>query len=238
MKKIQKKHQVFWCVFMAMAWAGVLLILVKVNGRLSVSELLQYQPENKVLAILTMTVLFLMKSVDFLLHSGVLFAANGVMFPLPAAITLNVLEVGMMFTLSYFVGKIMGEPILSYISEKHPRIRRFAALPKKSELTAALILRAIGTPATMASLHMGAAGFRYGSYLVGSVIGMLPLMIAYTVMGAGVGDLSSPVFWIALVCSGVVSVIALLLSANIVKHENAKRHDQCTEKEHPLYRNE
>ena len=230
MKTIQKKHQIFWGVFMAMAWAGVLLILVKVNGRLSVSELLQYQPENKVLAILTMTVLFLMKSVDFLLHSGVLFAANGVMFPLPAAITLNVLEAGMMFTLSYFVGKIMGEPILSYISEKHPRIRRFAALPKKSELTAALILRAIGTPATMASLYMGAAGFRYGSYLVGSVIGMLPLMIAYTVMGVSVGDLSSPVFWIALASSGVVSVIALFLPANIVKHEKAKRQDQCTEK--------
>ena len=219
MKTIQKKHQIFWGVFMAMAWAGVLLILVKVNGRLSVSELLQYQPENKVLAILTMTVLFLMKSVDFLLHSGVLFAANGIMFPLPAAIALNVLETVLMLTLSYFVGKVIGTPILSYIGEKQPKIKRFASLPKKNELTAALILRAVGTPATMASLYMGAAGFRYGSYLVGSVIGMMPLVIACTVMGAGVGDLSSPVFWIALACSGAVSVIALLLSAIIVRHE-------------------
>lgn len=222
---------------MAMAWAGVLLILVKVNGHLSVSELLRYQPENKVLAILTMTVLFLMKSVDFLLHSGVLFAANGIMFPLPAAIALNVLETVLMLTLSYFVGKVMGKPILSYIGEKYPKIKRFASPPEKNELTVALILRATGTPATMASLYMGAAGFRYSSYLVGSVIGMMPLVIAYTVMGVGVGDLSSPVFWIALACSGVVSVIALLLSANFVKHENAKRHDQCTGKERPLYRN-
>ena len=55
---------------------------------------------------------------------------------------------------------------------------------------------------------------------------MLPLVVAFTVMGTGVRDLSSPVFWIALACCGVVSVTALLLSANIMKKEKNKREDK------------
>lgn len=223
---MQKRHHILWGVFMALAWTGVLLIFLKTHGHLSATDLLQFQPENKALAILMMTGLFLMKSVDFLLHSGVLYAVIGVMFPLPAAIALNILETVVMITPTYYIGKTLGKPIISYIGDKYSKIRVLAELPEKSELTVALLLRAVGAPATVASLYMGATGFRYSSYLIGSVCGMLPLVIAFTVMGTGVRDLSSPVFWIALACEGVVSVTALLLSANIMKKEKNKREDE------------
>ena len=102
---------------------------------------------------------------------------------------------------------------------QYPNIRKFAELPEKGELMVALLLRAAGMPATVASLYMGATGFRFRSYLIGSVAGMLPLVIAYTVMGVGAGDRSSPVFWAAVVCCCAVSVAALLLSARILRRK-------------------
>ena len=68
------------------AWISLLILFLKNRGGLSVEDILRYQPESKTKAILIMQGLFALKSVDFLLHSGVLYAADGVMFSLPAAI--------------------------------------------------------------------------------------------------------------------------------------------------------
>ncbi len=58
---------------------------------------------------------------------------------------------------------------------------------------------------------MGAVNSRYSSYLLGSLIGIFPLMAAYTIMGTGVGDLSSPVFWWALAFNILVCIAAIVI---------------------------
>ena len=49
------------------------------------------------------------------------------------------------------------------------------------------------------------------SYLLGSLIGIFPLMAAYTIMGTSVGDLSSPVFWWALAFNILVCIAAIVI---------------------------
>ena len=58
---------------------------------------------------------------------------------------------------------------------------------------------------------MGAVNSRYSSYLLGSLIGIFPLMAAYTIMGTSVGDLSSPVFWWALALHILVCITAIVI---------------------------
>jgi len=86
---IDARWKWIWGAVLAFAWTSVVVLFVKSNGNLSVQELLNYQPESTLLALLTMAGLFLLKSVDFLMHSGVLYAANGIMFPPPVALLLN-----------------------------------------------------------------------------------------------------------------------------------------------------
>ena len=165
------------------AWISLLILFLKNRGGLSVEDILRYQPESKTKAILIMQGLFALKSVDFLLHSGVHYAADGVMFSQPAAIAINLLGAAVMVTPPYFIGRTMGQPMLDELSEKHPKIRQIAAIPKKSELAVNILLRTTGLP--------------------------------------GIGDRSSPVFWIAFGSLGCVNAASIVLSACLLKkHKN------------------
>ena len=109
--KIKTKWKWLWGVILLFAWSTVLLVFLKSNGNLSVNSILNYKPENTGLAILSMLGLFLLKSVDFLMHSGVLYAADGIMFPLPAAVMINLIGAAIMLTPTYFIGRTLGEPV-------------------------------------------------------------------------------------------------------------------------------
>ena len=195
--KIDRKWKWLWGCMLGAAWISLLILLLKNRGGLSVEDILRCQPESKGKVILVMLGLFTLKSVDFLLHSGVLYAADGVMFSLPTAIAINLLGAAVMVTPPFFIGRTMGEPMLNELTEKHPKIRQIAEIPEKSELVVNILLRTTGLPLLPVALYVGAAKGRYAPYLFGSLLGLLPTLVAYTVMGVGIGDRSSPVFWIA-----------------------------------------
>ena len=218
-----KKQKLIWALFLAAAWGTVIYIFLQHDGGLTVKELLRYKPANPFLSCLAMLGLFALKSVDFLINSGLLFAADGIMFPLPLDLALNFLGAAVMLTPGFFAGKALGQPIVRYIEEKYPKFRRLADVPLRSELTIAILLRAIGLPATAASVYLGAVRMRFWPYLFGSLLGFAPLIVAYTVMGDGLGDLSSPEFWLAFACRWLVAIAAALLSARLLRQDRGKR---------------
>ena len=119
--KIDRKWKWLWGCMLGAAWISLLILLLKNRGGLSVEDILRCQPESKGKVILVMLGLFTLKSVDFLLHSGVLYAADGVMFSLPTAIAINLLGAAVMVTPPFFIGRTMGEPMLNELTEKHGR---------------------------------------------------------------------------------------------------------------------
>ena len=218
--KIDSKWKWLWSCMLGAAWISLLILFLKNRGGLSVEDILRYQPESKTKAILIMQGLFALKSVDFLLHSGVLYAADGVMFSLPAAIAINLLGAAVMVTPPFFIGRTIGQPMLDELSEKHPKIRQIAEIPEKSELVVNILLRTTGLPLLPVALYVGAAKGRYVPYLFGSLLGLLPTLVAYTVMGVGIGDRSSPAFWIAFGSLGCVNAASIVLSAFLLnKHK-------------------
>ena len=217
------RYKAIWGALLLLAWTLIALLFIHVDGQLTLNELLRFKPQNPVHAALLMQGLFLLKGMDFVMHSGLLFAANGVMFPLPLDLALNFLGAAVMLTPGFFAGKALGQPIVRYIEEKYPKFRRLADVPLRSELTIAILLRAIGLPATAASVYLGAVRMRFGPYLLGSLIGLAPLIVAFTVMGDGLGDLSSPEFWLAFACRWLVAIAAALLSARLLRQDRGKR---------------
>ena len=217
------RYKAIWGALLLLAWTLIALLFIHVDGQLTLNELLRFKPQNPVHAALLMQGLFLLKGMDFVMHSGLLFAANGVMFPLPLDLALNFLGAAVMLTPGFFAGKALGQPIVRYIEEKYPKFRRLADVPLRSELTIAILLRAIGLPATAASVYLGAVRMRFWPYLFGSLLGFAPLIVAFTVMGDGLGDLSSPEFWLALGCRWAVAAAAMLLSARLLRQDRGKR---------------
>ncbi len=217
MKKDFDRFRLFWGVLLGIAWAAIALILIRSGGKLTLEQLLAYEPEQPLQAALVMLGLFLLKSVDFVMHSGILYAANGVMFPLPAALALNLMGAAILVTPGYFIGRQLGGPVVAWLGEKLPKLRALAEIPQKSELAASLLLRSVGLPVPAVSLWLGAKGFGFGRYLAGSLLGLLPLLTSYTVLGLGAEDLTQPIFWLGLGFRVLVSLASFVISALLLR---------------------
>ena len=210
-----KRQKLLWGLCLIAAWTGVGFLLYKTHGGFTVEELVNYQPENPLLSCLVMLGLFLLKSVDFIMHSGVLYAADGIMFPLPVALLLNLIGEAIMVTPVYFLGRSIGSPMLDELREKHPKLNMFVGECADNELVLSLLMRSTGIALHVGSLYLGAAKVSFGRYMLGSLLGLLPHMIPYTVMGTQASEPGSPAFLIAVaaevtVCAGSVLVAFLL----------------------------
>ena len=218
-----KKQKILWGLFLVAAWSTVIVLFLRHNGGFSAQELAHYQPDRPLLSCLVMLGLFALKSVDFLIHSGVLYAANGIMFPLPLALLLN--TVGIMITVipAYFLGKIWGPSVIETLCRKYPKLRIIADDQKGGSLAVAILLRTVGLPIQVGSVYMGAANFRFGRFLLGSVLGLLPIMIPYTIMGESAGKIGSPAFVIALATEILLHFGSVLIFAVIAKRRMSQK---------------
>lgn len=217
---IDRKKKWIWGVVLVLLWSGIGVLLYRSSGSLTLQELLKYQPENKLLAALIMCGLFLLKSVDFLLHFGILFAMSGIMYPLPIALFLNTIGLLILSVVPYWIGRQLGAPLLTQLCEKHPRLRNVTQIGISNEILLNILIRLTGIPVNLASLYMGARHFSFGRYLFASVLGNLPMMLPFTLMGMNAGDPKSPVFVGTIVWTVLLAVAAILIYIILLKRNN------------------
>ena len=186
-------------IFFAAAWAAIILAAFLNRDKLTVDGILHFTPKNLWLAALVILGMFALKSISMVLYSGILFVADGILFPLPVAILVNILGAAIMLSIPYVIGNRMGASAVAYIKGKYPKAEKLGAYRTENDFLFAFILRIIGVvPCDIASLYMGAVQVAYPKYLLGGLLGILPAMILYPIMGMGIKDIHAPQFWIAL----------------------------------------
>lgn len=218
-----KRQKLLWASLLLLAWGAVILLLLRHGGGFSARELAAWKSDRPLLSALVMLGLFLLKSVDFLMHSGVLYAASGILFPLPAALLLNTVGIAVMVTPLYFLGRAWGAPVIDALHRKFPKLREFDCSETGGSFSLAVLMRTAMLPVWAANLYMGAARFSFGRYLLGSILGLLPVMVPYTVMGESAGNVRSPAFLIAVACEGALFLLSLLVYALLQKKNAARR---------------
>ena len=70
-------------------WIIMILIAFRYRDVITVDGIVNYAPGNPVLAALVLLGLFAFKGVAVSLYLGILYAASGILFSLPAAVALN-----------------------------------------------------------------------------------------------------------------------------------------------------
>lgn len=201
-----KKYQ----IILILVWAALLLFCLLNKDRFTVDGVLSYTPENAVLSAAFMMFLFALKSISVFIFSGILFAANGILFPLPAAILLNVLGAAVMVSLPYWLGRMLGGDVVGRIVEKYPKAAAFRQLQTGHELLFSFIARAVNIlPSDIVSLYMGAMGISYRKYLPGSILGMLLSLITFPIMGMNIANPGSPAFLWSIGIQAAVSAVSI-----------------------------
>lgn len=198
------------------------LILVGIclchRSELTLEGILNFTLENPLLAVLIMLGLFLLKSVTFVIYDNIPYAASGILFSLPAAILLNVIGSTIMATIPFFMGRKAGMGLLTALTEKHPKLVVLREVPQKNEVLSCVIIRLLGIlPGDLVSMYFGASGVRYSSYLTGTLIGLFPSIVIFSVIGMSVNDITSPAFWISVTAEIVLVLVSFIIILRLRK---------------------
>lgn len=191
----------FWLILIIICWSH--------RHELTLDNILNFTPENPLIAVLVMLGLFLLKSVTFVIYGNLLYAASGILFSLPIAIILNIIGSGIMASIPFLMGRKAGTGLLNTLTQKHPKLSVLKDIPHKNEVMSSVMIRLIGIlPGDLVSMYFGASGIRYSRYLTGTLLGLLPSIVIFSVMGMSVSDITSPAFWI----SAAAEILLILFS--------------------------
>ena len=193
-------------VVLSLIWVGIIVILFIHREELSAEGIARYTPKNPWLAAIVMLALFALKSLSIVIYSGLLYAANGILFPLPVAIVLNLIGTVIMVSLPYLIGRRTGASAVDEIRAKYPKAEAIRNLRAKNDFLFSFLVRMARLPSDVASLYMGAVHVEYKKYLLGSLLGMLPHTITYPIMGMSIRDIRSPQFIISL-CAEIAYIL-------------------------------
>lgn len=200
-------------------WLILIIAGILLKDQISVHDIFRYTPSDPVLASLVLLCFFALKSMSMVIYVGILYAAAGMMFPLPWAIAVNILGTAVMVSIPYGIGRSGGAETLTRIIEKYPKSAIIKDIRKKSDFWFSLIVRLIGMfPSDIISIYMGAIEVRFLPYLLGCILGFLPPVITFSLMGMSLTDIHSPNFKIAL---GVE--IACVVSSGILGYFYLKK---------------
>lgn len=208
-----------WRGVVACVWTAVVLLCVFHRDAFTVESIVSHSPSSPAAAVLVMLLLFALKSLSLVIYCGVLYAASGLLFPLPAALAVNLCGTAIMVSLPYWIGKKTGSEAVCRITAKYPRAAHLRTLRTKNDFVFTMLVRYIGIlPGDLVSLYMGAAGLRYSRYLPGCLAGMLPTIVLFSLMGSRITSPGSPLFIVS-----VLSELAVMVSSYLLYRSHRKR---------------
>ena len=168
--------------------------------QITVENIVGFTPSNLWLAALVFMGLYAVKSLTAVVYVKLLYAAAGLVFPLPIAILVNIIGSAVEFTIPYVLGRIGGRGAADFIVKRRPKLGRISVLRNRSNFWFSVFVRAVGLfPADPVSIYFGACGMPYLEFMLGSLVGTLPIMIVSTVVGTAANDTGSVEFIVSTV---------------------------------------
>lgn len=168
----------------AAVWVGIIVYGIIHRNDFTLDEVLHYTPKNPFLAFVVLMLLFALKSLTVVFYSGILYAAAGILFPLPVAIAVNICGTLVMALLSYYLGMGLGAEHADHLREKYPKLHSIERIRNRNRFAFVVILRCINiVNFDIGSIYCGAVRLPLAPFLVGSTLGKLTDLAMFSVMG-------------------------------------------------------
>lgn len=217
-------------------WAMLILFFFINRDRFSVNQVVKYTPDSLPVAFVFMMLLFALKSVSIFIYCGILYVACGIIFPFPLSVIANLAGTVVMVSLPYLLGKRAGREVVHHITEKHPKAAALQQMREENEFFFSFITHAVSfLPCDVLSLYMGAVGISYPPYLVGCILGLLPSIVTFPILGNNITNPSSPLF-IVSAAAEVVITVAFVIFYLVYRKRKKAENEESEEKE--LLKNE
>lgn len=204
--------------------AGGAVAFILTRGSIGVQELLAWSPENKWLAALAALAAYALKSQTVVVPYALIATAVGLIFDLPAALAVNTLGSVVCISLPYLTGRGSDGVLVDALLARQPRMRAFYEANRRHLFLVSLVLRVANLSNDILGLVFGSLKMKYWEYLLSSLVGILPAMVLYTVLGNDLDPFSAPV----LICFGV-DVASIAAAFLLLRARSGKKADNKTD---------
>lgn len=204
--------------------AGGAVAFILTRGSIGVQELLAWSPENKWLAALAALAAYALKSQTVVVPYALIATAVGLIFDLPAALAVNTLGSVVCISLPYLTGRGSDGVLVDVLLARQPRMRAFYEANRRHLFLVSLVLRVANLSNDILGLVFGSLKMKYWEYLLSSLVGILPAMVLYTVLGNDLDPFSAPV----LICFGV-DVASIAAAFLLLRARGGRKADNKTD---------
>ena len=144
---------------------------------------------NMVIAILTIWGVYLTKSILFIIPASLIYISIGMAFPPLTASLISLVGIIIEVTVTYFLGLFLGGEYVNKQLAKTKPGKKILDMKLNDNFLALLPIRALPVfPIDFVSLFWGASKCGFGRYFFASVIGIMPRVVLFTILGDGIYD--------------------------------------------------
>ena len=209
-------------LFMLLMWGAFIAFCWLHRDCISVDGVLRVSPRSVVLAVLMMMGLFALKSASVVIHSGLVYALSGILFPLPAAVAVNLGGTILMAALSYGAGRRLGAKGIDDFVSRNRNAKLLRRFRRNNAFISTALTRFINLlPFDVVSALFGATETPLVPYMLGTVAGMAVSCVVFPLMGTYIVTPGSPCFLAPAALEAAILLAGLLALLIVNRREGS-----------------
>ena len=167
------------------------------------------------------------KSFALVFPPAVLFAICAYLMPdYWTAFVVNLISVFLSLFVPFFLGKFTGAGMVETLKKRFKAIKKIDDFAGSNETQMAFAVKLSGIlPGDLSSLLFGAMNISLKKFVIGSNLGMLPLVVVYTFLGVALKNIGNAPWIVAIPVVAIVvfNIIASLFTKNLISKNKAKK---------------
>ncbi len=188
--------------------ALVTVLCVYFHEQLTLHFIVEQISSHPSISALVLLGMYIVKAVSFFFPLVPLYISSGLILTPAEAVSVNILGLLIACTVSYYIGRCLGTPLVDKICLRFPKVRKFMHLQNKEFLFSFAVISIV--PMELSGVLLGALGVSYRPCICGSMFGLVPKMLVYTFLGDMIYNRAYPGL-IILLSAGILIMLGTLL---------------------------
>lgn len=208
----------------------LLLVIIILYGvvsgrRFDVESLWLYTPRGYLAAAIFFLVVYVIKSLSFLIPIVLVYIAVGTIFPPLAALIINLIGAAIVMTIPYVLGYNYGAGLWGTLLSRFPKVEKFIKSREHSSWFVSCLPRTIiFVPLKTVSAYLGSLKIPFSKYLLGSLLGLFPLLVSVTLIGSNITEPKSPEFIVSAIVAAISAWSSIAVYVLLERRSKRIRH--------------
>ncbi len=179
---------------------------------------------GEALAVAIAVGIFGLKGLTFVIPAMLVYVSVGMAFDTVTAILISLAGIALEVTVTYWLGRALGGEYVARLLKKVKGGDKILGMKNTSKFSTVFVVRLVALPIDFSSLFFGSMKNPFFRYVLFSVLGIAPRVIAFTLLGDGVYEyIPMPLIVKAVLILVPVAAVAFVIRWLVTRKKKAAK---------------